>query len=631
MATEASRQAFQGFLPVDLLEQVITFLDPRSLHDLLSLSTTYRQLSVAHIWRQFVLDNMKGLHNLDAIAVDDRDWEQQLWTWTYSAFTWRRVACGGTGDPGPEPRYLHRMAVDDDNVAWLFGGWGEPVLLNDLWKLDLTKPALRWEQVDAGAAHGDGGGGGHGGSGGELGFAIPQQAGAAAPAVAADNAVDGVPEADGAAGDDALMGDYEAAAAAEAVAAPQQQQQAAAVVAADAARPAARCAASWTHMPGTRHAYLFGGMGEDGEFYADLWRFDMRRGAWEERPVVAARKGARASDGVVRCWDDARRRDAREAVSDAVRLNVVAAWTRLEALRVPSVLASLITTVPEARRIEQCLPLPQSGAQVPGSRWGHTAVALDGTLYVYGGSMPGECFAELWAMTPGTDADTGAAAVRWTLLALWAMTPATDADTGAPAARWTLLAVPGDAPPRRGGHSATLLGGHMYVFGGNTVQTCYNDLWRIALPAARRWEALAVRAPCPEKRIGHQAVAIGRKLFIFGGRSFSTNQFAKDASCYDVDEGRFVAAGEGWRQAGGCRTGHAAILCDRGMLVFGGLLEPMAAPPRAGLLLLDMSGQAHRRRRGAAAAEDADSGTGCKSGNADGAPGMSVAGEGSCC
>jgi hypothetical protein len=31
------------------------------------------------------------------------------------------------------------MEVCDDGCAWLFGGWGEPRLQNDLWKLDLKR------------------------------------------------------------------------------------------------------------------------------------------------------------------------------------------------------------------------------------------------------------------------------------------------------------------------------------------------------------------------------------------------------------------------------------------------------------------------------------------------------------
>jgi hypothetical protein len=36
---------------------------------------------------------------------------------------------------------------------------------------------------------------------------------------------------------------------------------------------------------------------------------------------------------------------------------------------------------------------------VPGARWGHTAVAHDGALYIFGGSMPGECFDEVTVIT----------------------------------------------------------------------------------------------------------------------------------------------------------------------------------------------------------------------------------------
>jgi Kelch motif len=43
-------------------------------------------------------------------------------------------------------------------------------------------------------------------------------------------------------------------------------------------------------------------------------------------------------------------------------------------------------------------------------------------------------------------------------------------------------------------------------------------------------------------RIGHRAVAIGNRLIIYGGRTFKTNHFVKEASCYDTDKKAWLPA-----------------------------------------------------------------------------------------
>lgn len=52
------------------------------------------------------------------------------------------------------------------------------------------------------------------------------------------------------------------------------------------------------------------------------------------------------------------------------------------------------------------------------------------------------------------------------------------------------------SPGQRGGHSATVVGNTMYLFGGNTLNDSFNDLWKLNLEACvtrgvAEWEEVA--------------------------------------------------------------------------------------------------------------------------------------------
>eukprot|EP00904_Undaria_pinnatifida_P013376 jgi/Undpi1/9169/HiC_scaffold_26.g11627.m1 len=79
---------------------------------------------------------------------------------------------------------------------------------------------------------------------------------------------------------------------------------------------------------------------------------------------------------------------------------------------------------------------------VPDGRWGHTMVEHRGALYMFGGSSPGHAYAGLWLL-----------------------------DTSVSPCVWSLLKQEGEQPPARGGHSATVVGDTLYIFGGNIITT----------------------------------------------------------------------------------------------------------------------------------------------------------------
>ncbi|GBP66412.1 hypothetical protein EVAR_88746_1 [Eumeta japonica] len=78
----------------------------------------------------------------------------------------------------------------------------------------------------------------------------------------------------------------------------------------------------------------------------------------------------------------------------------------------------------------------------------------------------------------------------------------------------------GAAPCTRAKHSATLVGGHVYVLGGRGAAGALplKDLWRYGLSSGR-WERVTACGAAPPALQEHSAVARGRRLYVFGGEA----------------------------------------------------------------------------------------------------------------
>lgn len=81
------------------------------------------------------------------------------------------------------------------------------------------------------------------------------------------------------------------------------------------------------------------------------------------------------------------------------------------------------------------------------------------------------------------------------------------------------------APSARGGHTATPVGNGMWVFGGygghGYARRDHDDLHRLDTETWE-WSRIEPRGRGPQKRCGHQAVAIDTTLFVWGGWNVST-------------------------------------------------------------------------------------------------------------
>ena len=166
-------------------------------------------------------------------------------------------------------------------------------------------------------------------------------------------------------------------------------------------------------------------------------------------------------------------------------------------------------------------------------RYDHTAVAIGGKMYVYGGYH--------YQGGPAYLSD------------LWVYDPAQNA--------WAQLA---NGPYGRYGHCAAALNGKMYVFGGYGWGTASGSNYQGDLmvydPATNAWKHLGSwPAPC----IHASLVAIKGKLYLYGG--YGTAHFAVICE-YDPATAK-------WRQLTSSpnqRSEHTAVVIDDRMYVFGG-------------------------------------------------------------
>lgn len=97
--------------------------------------------------------------------------------------------------------------------------------------------------------------------------------------------------------------------------------------------------------------------------------------------------------------------------------------------------------------------------------------------------------------------------------------------------RWTLLKPLGCAPQARAGMTLSFIRDAVYLFGGSGHTTrCYNDV-HVYDPCEQAWflcvESASGPSAIPERRAGHVAVVVDRRLFISGG-ACGTQYYGKE-------------------------------------------------------------------------------------------------------
>ncbi|RMX57812.1 hypothetical protein pdam_00006739 [Pocillopora damicornis] len=235
----------------------------------------------------------------------------------------------------------------------------------------------------------------------------------------------------------------------------------------------------------------------------------------------------------------------------------------------------------------------------PSRRYGHSMIAYNSTLYIFGGRIGKKATNQLWSFdteklewdlvtsdgdSPLYVAGHTATLVDSTMIVLFGFGPNRgytdrvqefDLETG----KWSIYTTPTEIIPPSYGHSSVYdpVGKLIYVYGG--IASVGSDKLSTALtsydPKARIWKSLR-NSSFP--RFLHSAVLLGDLMLVFGGSSHNgTSQGQSNFPCFSMDFVAYSLTCDEWKRmpesgllksAG--RYGHTAVQVNRTMYVFGG-------------------------------------------------------------
>ncbi|KAI4301699.1 hypothetical protein L6164_034950 [Bauhinia variegata] len=174
----------------------------------------------------------------------------------------------------------------------------------------------------------------------------------------------------------------------------------------------------------------------------------------------------------------------------------------------------------------------------PSERWGHSACFSEGLMYVFGGCCGGLHFSDVLTL---------------------------DLDKMA----WSRLATTGERPGPRDSHSAVLIGNKMIVFGGTNGFKKVNDLHILDL-ATREWVRPECKGVPPSPRESHTATLVGNeKLVIFGGSGEGNANYLNDLHILDLRTMRWSSP-EVKGDFPVPRDSHSTLAIGNKLFVYGG-------------------------------------------------------------
>lgn len=102
-------------------------------------------------------------------------------------------------------------------------------------------------------------------------------------------------------------------------------------------------------------------------------------------------------------------------------------------------------------------------------------------------------------------------------------------------AKWAIMETTGHGPEGLAGHTTTLCGRNLYVFGGRNEKGSYNHLWVLDYDL-KHWEKIPTFGIAPCARFGHSAVLLPgtRSIAIFGGTAGDRRFSFQDFYIYDT-------------------------------------------------------------------------------------------------
>jgi N-acetylneuraminic acid mutarotase len=189
-------------------------------------------------------------------------------------------------------------------------------------------------------------------------------------------------------------------------------------------------------------------------------------------------------------------------------------------------------------KLEKWEPLLSTGKSSPGCRGGHTAVLYHDFMYIFGGYHQYQdlYYNDMWC------------------LCLQSL-------------KWCKMKQIGDIPDSRDGHTAVVIHGKQYVFGGYTKWKGYVNSLFVYDFSNNTWRKI-IRKISPLPRARHTAIVYEGCVIVFGGYNGRSDTYYNDLWSFDPRS-------EMWTQfevpdSVPKMFGHTAILYKHEMIVFGG-------------------------------------------------------------
>ncbi|KAA8545259.1 hypothetical protein F0562_020043 [Nyssa sinensis] len=135
--------------------------------------------------------------------------------------------------------------------------------------------------------------------------------------------------------------------------------------------------------------------------------------------------------------------------------------------------------------------------------------------------------------------------------------------------RWTSPEVKGDIPVPRDSHTAVAVGNKLFVYGGDCGDR-YQGVVDMLDMNSQTWSTLAVQGSSPGVRAGHAAVSIGTKVYIIGG--VGDKQYYNDVWVLDISTCSWTQLEVRGQQPQG-RFSHIAVVTETDVTIYGGCGE----------------------------------------------------------
>jgi hypothetical protein len=187
-----------------------------------------------------------------------------------------------------------------------------------------------------------------------------------------------------------------------------------------------------------------------------------------------------------------------------------------------------------------------SPVPAPSSRSGHISAFIDGELLVFGGENTTGVVGDLWGFS-------------------------------VEGRRWRSIDTPMGSPSGRSGHASATVGRTVFVHGGgdrtrlrDKEVSVYGDLW-VYDTTTSDWVEISVPEgqPDPGRRYGHSLTLAGGKLYLFGGAN-SSAQRLMDLWAFSLEDFSWEKINTGQSIVPRGRLDHTAVAVGEVMLFYGG-------------------------------------------------------------